>query len=141
MDITPLQNHEVDLVWPRVKEYFAMAAEYTYGRFTANDIRSRLKNSPTQQLWIAHEGEEVYGFVITQPLDYPQLRALVMHFTAGKELDKWKEPMLAQMKEYAVNNGCDLIESLGREGWAKVFKDDGYKKLYTWYQLPVGDDK
>lgn len=139
MDITPLQNHEVDLLWSKLKDYFAMSAEYTYGRFTGNDVREKLKSNLGQQLWIAHEGEDVYGFVITEFCTYPQLKALVMHFTAGKELDKWKEPMLAVMQDYALNNGCDVIESLGREGWSKVFKQDGYKKLYTWYQLPVGD--
>jgi hypothetical protein len=137
MDITPLQNHEVDYIWHRVKDYFADAAKYTYGRFTANDIRVQLKHSPTQQLWVAHEGEEIYGFVIAQPSEYPQLKALIMHFTAGRELPKWKDQMLKTIQEYAKNNGCDIIESLGRGGWGRVFKDDGFEKRFMFYELPV----
>lgn len=137
MDITPLENNQVDFIWHRVKEYFEGAAEYTYGRFTANDIRTKLKASPTQQLWIAHEGEDIYGFVITQVSEYPQLKALVMHFTAGKELVKWKDKMLKALQEYAKNNGCDIIESFGRGGWGKVFKDDGFKSRFVFYELPV----
>ena len=137
MTITPLDNTQVDYLWHKLKPYFEGAAEYTYGRFTANDIRTKLKNSPTQQLWIAHEEEDVYGFVITQPSDYPQLRALVMHFTGGTGLMKWKSQMLSTLQEYARNNGCDIIESFGRGGWGKVFKDDGFKSRFVFYELPV----
>lgn len=137
MEITPVENHQIDFLWSRVKPYFEQVAETTHGRFTANDIRQRVKTTK-QQLWIAHEGEEVYGFVITQCTDYPQMRCLVMHFTAGRELFKWKDAMLKTIQEFARNNGCEAIESFGRAGWAKVFKEDGYKAMQTFYELPVG---
>ena len=136
MTITPFNNADIDLIWHRIKDYVQGAADYTYGRFTANDIRSRCK-SQNQQLWIAHNGEEVYGFVITQMSDYPQLRALIMHFTGGKELPLWKDDMLKALQEFARNNGCDIIESYGRGGWAKVFKNDGFESKFMFYELPV----
>lgn len=138
MEITIVEAKDVDGIWKRIEEYAQGAADYTYGRFTKGDIRSGLKSKP-QTLWIAHEGEEVYGFVVTEFADYPQLKALVMHFTGGKELEKWKTPMLELLQKFARMNGADVIESFGRAGWAKVFKKDGFKSLHNFYELPVGN--
>jgi len=137
MEITQYPNQEVDVIWHRVKEYFDGAAEYTYGRYTAKDIRNKVKNNPNTQLWIAHEGAEIFGFVLTEPTEYPQLKALVMHFTGGIELNKWKPDMLKTIQGYAHSTGCDTIESLGRSGWGKIFKEDGFKARFTYYELPI----
>ena len=110
MKITHFPNQEVDVVWHIVKEYFEGCAEYTYGRFTANDIRNAVKKNPNQQLWIAHEEDKIFGFVITEPMEYPQLKSLIMHFTGGTELELWKEDMLKTIQGFAYSTGCDIIE-------------------------------
>jgi len=137
MEITLIDKQNIDKVWHKIKGYAEEAAEYTYGRFTANDIRSGLNSNINQQLWLAHEGDEVYGFVVTEPSHYPQMKVLIMHFTAGKELALWKDDMLYWLRAYAKEKGCDIIESFGRVGWSKVFKDDGFKKRFMFYELPV----
>ena len=128
----------IEVVWPKIEGYLKGAADYTYGRFTVADIKNSLLTTD-QQLWIAYddETEEPYGAVVTQILTYPRIKSLVMHFTGGIELPKWKTPMLAMLQEFARNNGCAVIESYGRDGWEKVFKDDGFKKRFMFYELPV----
>ena len=90
-----------------------------------------------QELWIAFENEVIYGVVVTEIVEYPQMKALVMHFTGGKELPKWKDEMLALLQKYARDKQCSIIESYGRRGWGNVFKNDGYKERFTFYELPV----
>jgi hypothetical protein len=65
------------------------------------------------------------------------MRALVMHFTGGKDLPKWKTKMLSLLRRFSKDQGCSIIESYGRPGWEKVFKDDGHRKRFTFYELPV----
>lgn len=139
MEIKTIPNHSVDPLWGKLKSYFEGVAKYTHGRFTANDIRERLKNKPFQHLWVAHEGEDIKGFVITEFCSYPQMKVLVMHFTGGIEIETWKQPMLKQLQDFARMNGCEAIESFGRSGWVKVFKEDGYEALSVFYELPVGE--
>ena len=136
MEISVIGKDQVDSVWLMIKDYAQGAADYTYGRFTANDIRTGLKTK-NQHLWIAHEDEKALGFVVTQISDYPQMRALIMHFTGGEDLPKWKEQMLEELQNYAYNNGCDIIESMGRKGWGRVFKEDGFEERFMFYELPV----
>lgn len=128
----------IESVWPKIEEYLNGAAKYTYGRFTIEDIKQGLYTKD-QQLWIAYddETEEAYGAVVTQILTYPRMKTLVMHFTGGIELPRWKNQMLGLLQQFARDNGCVVIESYGRDGWEKVFKDDGFRKRFMFYELPV----
>jgi hypothetical protein len=137
VSLVPLQYTE--WVWPKIEEYMKGAADYTYGRFDVEDIKKGvLQSEGNQQLWVAYENEEdVYGAVVTELWQYPKLRTLIMHFTGGRELPKWKDDMLKLLQQFAADQGCDVIESYGRGGWAKVFQNDGYKQRFIFYELPV----
>ena len=137
MKITQFPNQDVDTIYYKIKDYLEGCAEYTYGRFTAQDIKNNIKNNSHQQLWIAHKEDKIYGFVVTQPTQYPQKKVLDMVFTGGIELELWKEDMLKTIQGFAKSTGCEVIESQGRKGWGKVFKEDGFESRFTFYELPV----
>jgi hypothetical protein len=61
----------------------------------------------------------------------------MMHFTGGEKLPRWKQPMLKLLQRFAKDHGCSVIESYGRPGWEKVFRNDGYKEVFKFYELPV----
>jgi hypothetical protein len=136
MNILLINKDDYTKVFPKIESFVESAADYTYGRFSANDIKTELLIKQ-QQLWIAYDSNEVYGFVITEVISYPKLKVLIMHFTAGKKLLSWKDLMLSDLQDFAKSNGCKTIESYGRPGWAKIFKNDGYKQQFIFYELPV----
>jgi hypothetical protein len=139
MEVSLVIQEHIESVWPKIEEYMHGAAKYTYGRFTKEQIHEGLYTKP-QQLWIAFDKEsnnKVYGAVITEMFQYPQMKVLVMHFTGGVKLMSWKKPMLELLQRFARDHGCSIIESYGRPGWEKVFKNDGYKKAAIFYELPV----
>ena len=45
--------------------------------------------------------------------------------------------MLALLRKFAKDNGCTIIESYGRPGWERIFKDDGFQQRFMFYELPV----
>jgi len=143
MQVTWVPTEHIEMVWPSIKEYMKGAADFTYGRFTEEDIKQELiKKQHLQQLWVAFEDfENVYGAVVTEISQYPQIKALIMHFTGGKQLPKWKKPMLEVLQQFARDNECNIIESYGRPGWEKVFKKDGYEQKFIFYELPVEQNK
>jgi len=126
---------DYDNFWHLIQEYMDGAAKYTYGRFTVEDILEGLKTKD-QQLWIAYD-DKVYGAVVTEIAEYPQMKSLVMHFTGGIELPKWKNEMLALLRRFAKDQDCKTIESFGRTGWKRIFKNDGFKSNFMFYELPV----
>lgn len=136
MQVTLVPHEHVEAVWPLVERYMGMAAEYTFGRYTADDIKDSILNYE-HHLWLAFTGEEVKGVVVTNFVQYPRMRCLVMQFTAGEDLKDWKAPMLELLQKWAFDNHCDKIESSGRPGWPRVLRDDGANVLWHTYELPV----
>lgn len=140
MNILLVNKEDYTKVFLKLESYLEKAAKYTYDRFSANDIKNELLTKQ-QQLWIAFDELNTYGFVVTEIVQYPKMKTLLMHFTAGKELSKWKDVMLTDLQAFAKFNDCKIIESYGRPGWAKVFKNDGYKQQFIFYELPVENEQ
>ena len=58
-------------------------------------------------------------------------------FLGGKEFKKWGWIGLKVLQAFAKDNDCDVMESYGRPGWEKIWKNNGYKERFTFYELPV----
>lgn len=137
MEVSLVPKEFVEGCWSQVEGYLEGAAKYTYGRYNVQDIKDCITDYD-HQLWIAFENDKIYGAVVTEIANYPRCRILAMQFTGGVELKKWKKPMLEILQRWAKDNGCEKIESPGRPGWARVFRDDGYEAKFITYELPVG---
>jgi hypothetical protein len=138
MQVTLIPTEHVSEVLPKIFSHLSKAAEYTFGRYEPEDILDSITQYD-HHLWIAFVGEEVKGITVTCFKQYPRLLCLDMVFCAGDEGMEWKTPMLKMLQHWAHDNDCDRIESSGRVGWSKIFKDDGYKALWQVYELPVAD--
>ena len=127
----------VEVVWSQIEKYVDGAAKYTYGRFNTHDIKQGIIDKPEQQLWIAFDDTQIYGFWVTEPFTYPQMKVLILHFIGGEKFKKWQTMALELTQKYARDHNCKIMESYGRPGWEKIWKDNGYKELFTFYELPV----
>lgn len=126
--------------WDQIQPYMEGAAEYTRGRYTAENIRECIKDYD-YQLWIAYEKENneigILGAVVTRIETYPNKRYVSMVFCGGIGLNIWKDAMIATLRRFAQDNHCDGIEATARPGWAKIFKNDGHKPLWATFELPL----
>lgn len=128
----------LNAVWPHVREHLSRAAEYTYGRYTDEDIYGMLATRDDLQLWaVADEQLKCYGAVVTGYTIYPRKMALTMHFCGGYKLELWKDMMLACIRDWAKQTGCTCLELSGRRGWEKIFTDDGLKVRWVVCELPL----
>jgi len=124
--------------WPLVHGHLTKAAEYTYGRYTAEDIYHMIANNPDVHLWAAADPDyRCYGAVVTGFTAYPKHTVLNLFFCGGDRLELWKDPMLAELRAYAKQVGCSCIELAGRRGWEKIFEPDGVKVRWTVCELPL----
>ena len=136
IEVSLVPQGYVDTCWNKIEGFIAKAAKYTYGRYTVGNIYDLVKDGE-YQLWVAYDEGVFKGAVVTNVVVYPQRKLLGMQFCGGEELDAWKPQMLALLKRFARDSGCEAIESTGRPGWAKVFKNDGYKATWVTYELPI----
>jgi esterase/lipase superfamily enzyme len=138
MQISLIPADSVLDVWPKLAAYAAKVAAYTHGRYEAEDILDTIQQYG-DNLWIAFEGDVFFGMVVTRFVQYPRIRCLDVVFCAGEDVADWKDPMFKILQHWAYDNHCDRIESSGRLGWSKLFKDAGYKPLWQVFELPVAD--
>lgn len=135
--VTMIPQDHVRLMWPRVRWFMERAADYTYGRYEADDILFGLENY-NHHLWVAFEPHSgVKGAVVTGLKKYPRKLYLDLIFIGGEEGMSWKDEMLKVLRCWARDNDCDGIESTGRFGWAKIFKNDGYHAIGQAFELPL----
>jgi hypothetical protein len=140
IEVSMVPAQYVDGCWPKIEGYIQKAAEYTYGRFTAGNIYDLVVDGD-YQLWIAFNGSDIKGAVVTNVVTYPQRKLLCMQFCGGEDLVNWKDPMLALLRRFAKDVGCDGIESTARPGWAKIFQNDGFSAHWVTFELPLDMEK
>ena len=141
VEITAVPPEHTFAIWPKVRPYMAASAEYTDGRFDAEDVLELLATDQ-QTLWVAFRDNDILGGVTTNFLHYPRMDVLCVHFCGGEHLDEWSDKMFETLRGWAKDNKCERIESTGRSGWARVFKSKGHKPLWYTFDYPVagGDD-
>lgn len=130
----------VDTCWSKVEGFIDKAAKYTYGRYTASNIYDMVKEGD-YQLWVAFEGDVFKAAVVTNIMVYPQKKMLGMQFCGGEDINSWIKPMIALLKKFAKDVGCEGLESTARPGWAKIFKNDGYRANWVTFELPLDVEK
>jgi len=138
IEVSMVPAQYIDTCWSRIEKFMEGAAVYTYGRYSSDDMYNCVEDG-SHQLWVAYEGQEFKGAVVTHIIVYPKRKLLAMAFCGGVKLHEWKDPMLAMFRRFAKDMGCDGIEATARKGWAKVFKNDGYKQNWVTFELPVGE--
>lgn len=136
MEVSLIPAEFVSGLMPRLFPHLSKAAEYTFGRYEPEDIIDAVLDGEAH-LWVVFEDEDILGVTITRFWQYPRKKCLDMLFIGGNEGFSWKDPMLETLQSWARDNGCDVIESSGRPGFARAFKADGYKMLWQVYELPV----
>lgn len=112
-------------LWPRVG-HMVDAGYAAGGDFVPADIIDRVE-SGRMLLWIAIDDEngEIYVAVTTELI--PMRAGLVCWIgqCGGSKMDLWIR-FIAQIEEYARNEGCVKTILRGRPGWQRVLAD-GYK--------------
>jgi len=136
MEVSLVPPELIEGLWPRIFPHLSRAAEYTFGRYEPEDIFDVVVNGDAH-LWIVIDEDEIIGLTVTRFWQYPRKKCLDMVFIAGDEGFSWKDAMLSVLQHWAYDNGCEVIESSGRPGFSRAFKDDGYKLLWQVYELPV----
>jgi hypothetical protein len=138
MEVSIVPTQHIDECWDMAKDHLKKAIKYTYGKFTIDDIYTAIKDYD-HTLWIAFDDKGVKGAVVTNFTSYPRKKFVNMAFIGGVDGHNWKKPMLEILQRWAYDNHCDGLESVGRPGWSKIFKDYGYKLVGYAYEIPAAN--
>ena len=138
VQITMIPAEHAFALWPKVRAHIAGATARSHGRYDPEDVLESVITGE-HTLWVAFDGKDVLGAVTSYPIDYPRKRVMFVHFCGGTRLKDWSHEMFRVIQHWAYDNKCVCIESNGRDGWARIFKDDGFEPIWTGFELPAAD--
>jgi len=111
---------ELQEVYPEVYPYLEQALAVNNEYSLDSCISSILVGD--SQLWVAG-ADEVLGAVVTEVIQYPQCKKMVIHLCAGTGLNEWMQEGLGAIEELAEKSECTAVTIYGRAGWKKLLKD------------------
>lgn len=92
---------------------------------TLEDIEDKLYHGDWT-LWVDLDDDtgELKSIAVTSFENYPRFTALRIILTSGDGTD-WPEAT-AYLERFAIVNGCETIEILGRKGWERALAPRGF---------------
>jgi|TARA_R100000353_G_C6481256_1_gene189199 hypothetical protein len=129
--ISGISNDRIDDVWDTVKLFIEMGNSKSKQEMGIDDIYEKLINRD-MQLWIIQdEYAEILAALTTEIMIYPKKKTCRIVTLGGTELDEWVEGLLQVIETWAIDNGCEAMETACRKGFIKKIKKYGYEHTYT----------
>lgn len=110
--------------WDDIKESLQEAFTSDCGRLSMQDVKDAVK-AQEMQLWGLHDGI-LRAVMVTQIINYPQLRAVRIIAVAGKDMELWLDTLIETVGAWGAENGAHVVEFVGRRGWEKVLTPKGF---------------
>ena len=130
-----VSSREIDSWWDLAEGYVTSALDYGIGEYTSDDIKEACQQQ-RMQLWM-FGGDEVEGCFVTQMLDYPQLRVLLVLLLGGNDFDNYKGEVDELLNRFGKDKDCSYIEFFGRKGWGNFLKDLEYKEQVRMFSKEI----
>jgi len=142
MKVNRIERPNVMVVWRDIEKYVQRALDASMGEFDLLDIL-QLILADQMTLWvIEHNGKHI-GAGVTQMVYYPRYPAMRMVLMSGDDAlrKSWFQPMMEVIENYAILQGAEVFEEVGRPGWEKIGPPMGYKKQYVTMVKQLGTSK
>lgn len=138
--VQPVAQKDCYAMWRRVRDLLTPAIEESNGRWKPEYVFGSLVNG-FQTLWVIVDVEYQHGTIVaaftTEINNYPERRMICVHYLGGEGFDGWYHQMLDQVREFGREAGCDGIECNARHGFWKWFKNDGWNRKSTFYEIDI----
>lgn len=120
---TPLLGH----AWPQVAEMVSGVVDRSDGRWTLDDVTTRLV-SGDWQLWIVWDGTVKAVLATELMIEASGMRVARIVFATGSGAPKWSH-LIADLEVWAKAQECAKLEMMARKGWARHLPD--YKMTHV----------
>jgi len=127
MDLIQFKPHEIDKIWPLVKDKVQAALDRNHNFRDHTDVKENCKKG-LEQLWvIADKKDNVHGVCVSQIMQQPNYNIGLVRIATGHDLPLWVDK-IKQFEDWAKKEfECKKIEIYGRPGWKKMLTPLGYE--------------
>lgn len=109
----------VPSLWPDLKPWVAKAMKY-HPFVDADDVLVLVMNGHLT-VFVAIVDDRLVGTFMVEVLRYPKRLVANIMVIGGKRgsMGRWLDDMLQTVETWARGVGCEALQGVGREGWAR----------------------
>lgn len=114
--------------WPHLKPFIAQILE--------RDKRNSMEGYYTRllegrmQIWAAVEGNKPIAIMITEIHTFDRMKVCMLTACVGTGMGDWIDAMKI-VEDWARSVGCQQIEPIARQGWARALKPYGFELTHV----------
>lgn len=124
VELLCLPPEEVHKAWPLLEPILARVVSLT-PKLELEDVLA-LTQSGDFQLWVMWDSaqRETLAVFTTELAPYPSgWKTVRINLLAGQEMERWTRILISGIEQWAIAEGCDAVELVGRRGWGRVYPD------------------
>ena len=135
MKLVRIPTSYIDDVWNLVKKDIQEALSYS-GNHTDSDFVYETLKQEKFQLWIVWDKDQdttinkYYGVVVTEIVQRKLRKSCNIFVVTGRHRQKWQH-LIGVLEDFALENECNNMELISRNGWEKIMKKFDYKKTHV----------
>ena len=124
-------------IWDMVEPILETAVDRSNGRYRTDDVLNAVREGK-QQLWIVLDGRDnITATVTTEIRGYPGGRNVCnVRMCAGHGYKAWVHH-LKELETWAKEQGCDMVEIMGRTGWTPELSKMGYRQTQAVFEAEI----
>lgn len=141
MNIILLKQSDIDVFWSYIDRLLtdALIKSRWIERYPIDSLLDDLENG-VLQCWIVSDEKDIHGVAITQELEYPLGKSLMVFLLSGNRMIEWYKDLNIKLAKYAKKNKIKWIDACAREGLGKKYLSNiGYKNHANHYVLGVNN--
>lgn len=132
-----IESERISDYWVDIENYLCAAVSRDDGQSTIGSVYSDLKTGHSQ-LWIARVDNDIVCACVTDIVQYPASKRLLIKYCGGQLMTVWID-FIETIKGFAKAEGCDSVEVVGRKGWEKVLHKYGFDAIQSIFRCKIGE--
>ena len=121
----------LDDSWQCAEKFILAALSRNHGEHGIEDLKAGAATG-AMRLWVVMDDGCCVGAAVTAVTSWPGAKALQVLYLGGEQMIEWYQVFDEQIEGYARAAGCQMIQFLGRKGWARAAASlGGYEQQYV----------
>ncbi|MEW8073595.1 MAG: hypothetical protein AB2826_24550 [Candidatus Thiodiazotropha sp.] len=124
--IIGVKTEDIQYAYSHIKEVIEKVRDKGPGCPSFEKVYKSLEDK-TMQLMLVLEGTAIKATAITEFEPDGENKVLRVVTLQGEEMNHWLDDFVAAIDKYAKSENCSHVEIIGRKGWQKIFKQNGFQ--------------
>lgn len=114
-------KEEIGELWPTVRPLLVEALNYHTPGCAPFQVKANLENGEWRLLVVEDAGRVIAAGCL-HIVELPLTRQCRFELFGGERMAEWL-PLLTDVEEWAISQGCTSFRLFGRRGWARILDD------------------